>query len=57
MIINVDRKSRSINLSIKAKDQAEQNEAMQKLQAKRRPPKRHDQPRRPAEGQARQHQQ
>jgi small subunit ribosomal protein S1 len=33
MIINVDRKSRSINLSIKAKDQAEQNEAMQKLQA------------------------
>jgi len=32
MIINVDRKSRSINLSIKAKDQAEQNEAMQKLQ-------------------------
>jgi len=33
MIINVDRKSRSINLSIKAKDQAEQNEAMQKLNA------------------------
>ncbi len=33
MIINVDRKSRSINLSIKAKDQAEQTEAMQKLQA------------------------
>ena len=31
MIINVDRKSRGINLSIKAKDQAEQNEAMQKL--------------------------
>jgi small subunit ribosomal protein S1 len=31
MIINVDRKSRSINLSIKAKDHAEQNEAMQKL--------------------------
>ena len=31
MIINVDRKSRAINLSIKAKDQAEQNEAMQKL--------------------------
>ncbi|WIM06494.1 MAG: 30S ribosomal protein S1 [Candidatus Nitricoxidivorans perseverans] len=31
MIINVDRKSRSINLSIKAKDQAEQTEAMQKL--------------------------
>jgi len=33
MIINVDRKSRSINLSIKAKDQAEQTEAIQKLQA------------------------
>jgi small subunit ribosomal protein S1 len=31
LIINVDRKSRSISLSIKAKDQAEQNEAMQKL--------------------------
>ncbi len=33
MIINVDRKSRSINLSVKAKEQAEQSEAMQKLQA------------------------
>jgi len=33
MIINVDRKSRAINLSIKAKDQAEQAEAMQKMQA------------------------
>ena len=33
MIINVDRKSRSINLSIKAKDQAEQHEAMQKFAA------------------------
>ncbi|MGB0126814.1 MAG: 30S ribosomal protein S1 [Rhodocyclaceae bacterium] len=33
MIINIDRKSRAINLSIKAKDQAEQAEAMQKLQA------------------------
>ncbi|ANQ84237.1 30S ribosomal protein S1 [Azoarcus olearius] len=31
MIINVDRKTRSINLSIRAKDQAEQTEAMQKL--------------------------
>ncbi len=31
MIINVDRKNRSIHLSIKAKDQAEHNEAMQKL--------------------------
>ncbi|MEZ5610801.1 MAG: 30S ribosomal protein S1 [Rhodocyclaceae bacterium] len=33
MIINVDRKSRSINLSIKAKDQAETSDAMQKLAA------------------------
>ena len=33
MIINVDRKTRSINLSIKAKDQAEQNEVMQKFTA------------------------
>src|SRR5213596_729279 len=33
MIINVDRKNRSINLSIKAKDVAEENEAMQKLQS------------------------
>ena len=33
MIINVDRKTRSINLSIKAKDQVEQNQAMQKLAA------------------------
>jgi small subunit ribosomal protein S1 len=31
MIINVDRKTRSINLSIRAKDQAEQSDAMQKL--------------------------
>jgi len=31
MIINVDRKSRSIQLSIKAKDQADQQEAMQRL--------------------------
>ncbi len=31
LIINVDRKTRSINLSIKAKDQVEQNEAMNKL--------------------------
>jgi small subunit ribosomal protein S1 len=33
MIINVDRKTRSINLSIRAKDQAEQSDAMQKLAA------------------------
>ena len=31
MIINVDRKSRSINLSIRAKDQAETSDAMNKL--------------------------
>ncbi len=33
MIINVDRKTRGINLSIKAKDSAEQQEAMQKFSA------------------------
>jgi small subunit ribosomal protein S1 len=33
MIINVDRKTRNINLSIKAKDVAEENEAMAKLQS------------------------
>ena len=31
LVINVDRKTRSINLSIRAKDQAEQTEAKQKL--------------------------
>jgi len=31
MIINVDRKNRSINLSVKAKDNVEQTEALQKL--------------------------
>ena len=31
MIINVDRKMRSIQLSIKAKDNADQQEAMQRL--------------------------
>ena len=31
MIVNVDRKTRSINLSIKAKDQVEQSQVMQKL--------------------------
>jgi small subunit ribosomal protein S1 len=31
MIINVDRKTRSINLSIRAKDQAEQSDALSKL--------------------------
>ncbi len=33
MIINIDRKNRSINLSIKAKDMAEEQGAMQKLQS------------------------
>jgi len=32
MIINIDRKSRNINLSIKAKDSADQQDAMTKLQ-------------------------
>src|SRR5712691_9204363 len=33
MIINVDRKNRTINLSVKQKDLAEENEAMAKLQS------------------------
>jgi small subunit ribosomal protein S1 len=33
MVINVDRKSRSINLSLKAKDSVETAEAMQRMQA------------------------
>ena len=33
MIINIDRKNRSINLSVKAKDMAEEHGAMQKLQS------------------------
>jgi len=33
MIINVDRKNRTVNLSIKAKDAAEENAAMQKMAA------------------------
>jgi len=33
MIINIDRKNRSINVSIKAKDMAEEQGAMQKLQS------------------------
>jgi small subunit ribosomal protein S1 len=38
LIVNVDRKTRSINLSVKAKDQVEQNQAMQKLARIRRRP-------------------
>ena len=33
MIINIDRKNRSINLSIKAKDNADEGEAMQRISA------------------------
>ncbi|MBL8438149.1 MAG: 30S ribosomal protein S1 [Zoogloeaceae bacterium] len=33
MIVNVDRKSRGINLSVRAKEQAEQSEAMERLAA------------------------
>jgi small subunit ribosomal protein S1 len=33
MIINIDRKNRTINLSVKAKDQAEESAAMQKMSA------------------------
>ncbi len=33
MIINVDRKTRSIQLSIKAKDNVDQQEAMQRIQS------------------------
>jgi small subunit ribosomal protein S1 len=33
MIINIDRKNRSINLSIKAKDHADETDAMQSMKA------------------------
>jgi ribosomal protein S1 len=51
MIINVDRKNRSINLSIKAKDQAEQRSDEQ-ARIRQRGGQRYDQPRCAAEGQA-----
>jgi len=35
MIINIDRKNRTINLSIKAKDFAEENEALNRMQTER----------------------
>ena len=55
MIINIDRKTRSIQLSIKAKDNADQQEAMQRLsQIERARDRRHDQPGRAAARQARQ---
>ena len=53
MVINVDRKTRSIQLSIKAKDNADQQEAMQRLSPDQRArERRHDQPGRPAARQA-----
>jgi len=36
LIINVDRKTRGLQLSIKAKDNADQQEAMQRLSAESR---------------------
>ena len=33
MIVNLDRKTRSITLSVRAKDQADQNDAIQKIQS------------------------
>jgi len=35
MIINIDRKNRTINLSIKAKDLADENEALSRIQSER----------------------
>ena len=55
IIINVDRKARSIQLSIKAKDNADAQEGMQRLaQGQRARERRHDEPGRPAARQARQ---
>ena len=55
MIINVDRKNRSINLSIKAKDNADESEAMQRMSAENAgTTHRDDESRRVAEGEARQ---
>jgi small subunit ribosomal protein S1 len=53
LIINVDRKTRSINLSIKAKDQVEQKPGDAKAGVRQQlGQQRHDQPGRAAEGQA-----
>ena len=53
MIINVDRKTRSIQLSIKAKDNVDQQEAMQRISSTQRArERRHHQPGRPAARQA-----
>ena len=35
MIINIDRKNRAINLSIKARDMADESAAMQKMSAEK----------------------
>ena len=51
VIINVDRKNRNINLSIKAKDKADETDAMQKMSAERYRCCRHHQPGRVVEGQ------
>ncbi len=54
VVVNVDRKTRNIQLSIKAKDQAEQQEAMASLRPAIEPRKerRHHQPGRTAARQA-----
>ena len=53
MIINIDRKNRSINLSIKAKDNADESEAMQTDEGGQRGRRHgHDQPGRAAQGEA-----
>ena len=52
MIINIDRKNRTINLSIKARDMAEEAEAMKKLADGQAGERRHDQSRGAAQGEA-----
>ena len=52
MIVNIDRKSRSINLSIKQKDAAEETAALQKHAAEQQRERRHHEPGRAAEGEA-----
>ena len=56
VVVNIDRKTRNIQLSIKAKDMADQQEAMANLLAAvRARERRHHQPGRPAARQAGQH--
>jgi small subunit ribosomal protein S1 len=52
MIINIDRKNRTINLSIKAREVAEENEAMAKLQSCLLGERGGHEPRRPPKGEA-----